>query len=530
MVNGKATFAKRTLSKYDNGTHARRGQTRQFNSKCLQKFYNDIYSVCPLQYHGTTTVYKHGMPAITAYLYYSLNNDMGQGYAHFHHTNLSANDAYTCDSGDSFAKSLGIPCGCKYIKYARVLPVSFTGDAGPVKNAKRGIHSMCAAFFKILGFVDGVTHSLYSGICVLISSLSESSFELQNIVQEIGSSVPQSSATAVYCHKLNAYVCFQLERWNAGDWKWCHQMHNMSVGCSAHFSLTEICLWENGECFGLHYDDCYKCLMSTYFDPWTVPSFDECRNGNFNGYCLSTAQTYACWGNLTQNAVDAQKSLDIANGHGDRWNTPQKEHKHRVSLAQQCHGTFPGETHARGHGILKASTTPIAPALLDAAHALWSFVLTIVALFVMLMYCIWGWTESDVLSVIQRFQTNTLTDQVVEYMSKNKNRNVNVPLKLRTDGTTNIRMFARWPFAIQYAAFVADEYESRNPNSTHAATLMLVVLWIVGSEMRYVFAMFWKGKFDVTANNSRPIEIETMIRKAFRAMYISCHLGSILVC
>ena len=178
----------------------------------MQKFYDDIYSICPLQYHGTTTIYKHGLPAITAYLYYSLNNAMGEGYAHFHWTKIPTNDYQTCDVNDHVAQSLGIPETSKYVWFPHKLPISFTGDAGPVKNAKRGIRSMCAAFFKILGYVDGVTHSLYSGICVLISSLSESSLELQNIVQLIGSSVPQSSAVAVHCHQLNAYVCFNLER------------------------------------------------------------------------------------------------------------------------------------------------------------------------------------------------------------------------------------------------------------------------------------------------------------------------------
>ena len=316
-------------------------------------------------------------------------------------------------------------------------------------------------------------------------------------------------------------MCYRLRRFNAGDWKWCFQMHNLSVGCSAHYSLTEICLWENGDCYGLHYSDCMKCLMSDYIDPWTVPTFEECRNGQFEGYCLSTADVYAYWGNLTEQAVDRQKQIDIAKGAGHKWNNSDYEHTQRVKLAQNC--------RERGHGIIKTSTTATAPALLDAAHALWSFVLTIVALLVMLMYCVWRWNESDVLAVVKCFQINTVTDQVTNYMQQNKNRRVTDPLKLRTDGVTNIRMFARWPFALQYAAFVADAYESRNPNTSRAATLMLVVMWIVGSEMRYVFAMFWKGKFDVNSQNDRPIEITNMINKARRAMYISVRLGSVLV-
>ena len=82
----------------------------------------------------------------------------------------------------------------------------------------------------------------------------------------------------------------------------------------------------------------------------------------------------------------------------------------------------------------------------------------------------------------------------------------------------------------QKAAWVANAYESRNPRTTYTATLILVVLWVVGSEMRFVFYIFWKSKFEINENNDRPFEILTMIRKGYRAMYISVHLCSILVC
>ena len=494
-----------------------------FNDNSLARFYNDLYSMCPLYVYGDSTIYKHGLPAIAGYLYYAINNRMGHGYFDFHYSNYFQYKRHVCKEYDNAILSLGVPQGSNYIIHPKTLHVSFTGDGGPIKNAEKGISHMCLSFLKILGYSHGVVHSLYSGICVLVSSLSESSDELQNIMQLIGSSMPTHSQLAIHCPKLNSYVCFKIHKWNAGDWKWCFQMHNLSVGCSAAFSLVEMCCWENGDVFGLNYDDCYKCLMSDYIDPWTVPCFNECKNSNFNGYCLSDCDVFDYWGDLTEIDVNIAKNTDATNGRAHLWDDPIYEHKERVKIAQKC--------RQRGHGIIKKNNVSTNPALLDAAHALWSFVLTIVALLVMLMYVVWGWNKSDILSVVKKFNTPTITKQVSDYMEiENTNRSVTKICKLRTDGTTNIRMFARWPFVIQYAAFVADAYESRNPNTTHAATLILVVLWVVGSEMRYVFYIFWKSKFDINKNNDRPNEITTMIRKAYRAMYISCHLGSILVC
>ena len=43
VIDGKATFAKRHLSVYADGTRARKGQTRKFNDKCLLQFYQQLY-------------------------------------------------------------------------------------------------------------------------------------------------------------------------------------------------------------------------------------------------------------------------------------------------------------------------------------------------------------------------------------------------------------------------------------------------------------------------------------------------------
>ena len=50
---------------------------------------------------------------------------------------------------------------------------------------------------------------------------------------------------------------------------------------------------EDGDCYGLHYDNCLECLMSPYVDPWAIPCFDDCKNGAFEGWCLATSDVYS---------------------------------------------------------------------------------------------------------------------------------------------------------------------------------------------------------------------------------------------
>ena len=153
-----------------------------------------------------------------------------------------------------------------------------------------------------------------------------------------------------------------------------------------------------------------------------------------------------------------------------------------------------------------------------------------ISLLFVLMYCVWMWSIDDVLSVIQYFQMATVDDQCNCYMENNKTRDVKKCFKLRTNGDMNVRLCARIPFVIHKAAQIAEKYEMNNPNTTHAATLILVIFWEVFSDMRFVFYCFWKSCFTKNVNNERPNEIQQMIDKGFRSMYIAYNFCSIMVC
>ena len=169
--------------------------------------------------------------------------------------------------------------------------------------------------------------------------------------------------------------------------------------------------------------------------------------------------------------------------------------------------------------------------MFDVAHGFWSFIVTFTSLLVMLMFCVWRWKDTEVISVLQRLNLPTIEDQAQTYMDDiNPGRSVKKKFQIRTNGIMNIRICSRFHFALQQAAFISAEHENRNSNTTYGCTLVLVVFWIVVSDMKYVWWVLWKSKFDVNSNNDRPSEIENMLHKGCRAIYIAHHLCSILVC
>ena len=141
----------------------------------------------------------------------------------------------------------------------------------------------------------------------------------------------------------------------------------------------------------------------------------------------------------------------------------------------------------------------------------------------------WGWHAADCLNTYGEFKSQTILDQCKKYIANNGSRSTTVQFTLRTDGTINAQLCDRFPYVIRRAAFMAQAYENVNDNTTHGATLILVVIWEVFSDMRFVFYVLWKTKFKKKHKNDRPKLIRQMIVRGFRAGYIAYNLCYVLV-
>ena len=156
-------------------------------------------------------------------------------------------------------------------------------------------------------------------------------------------------------------------------------------------------------------------------------------------------------------------------------------------------------------------------------------IVTMVSLLFVLMFCIWGWEPEDCINVVDRFEIPSITLQCQTYIDKNKTGDASVPFRVRTNGNINVQMCNRMPYVLKRAAFIAQEYENDNKNTTYAATLILVVFWEIMSDMRFVFWVLWSTKIPKNNNNERPWLIVQMLNRGFRAIYIAYNLCSVMV-
>ena len=145
-------------------------------------------------------------------------------------------------------------------------------------------------------------------------------------------------------------------------------------------------------------------------------------------------------------------------------------------------------------------------------------------------HAIWQWDPQYSLNIYGYFKIQSIIEQCMKYIDNNKSQSASVPLRFRTDGTINAQLCDRFVFVLRQAAFRAQEYENANPHTSHGATLILVVIWEIFSDMRFVFYVLWKSKIKKKRNGERPALIKEMLRRGYRAVYIAYHLCYVLVC
>ena len=292
---------------------------------------------------------------------------MGQGYCPFHCTNVAKLESHydTCNDSNLVEQQLGVSIGEQYLWYPNILPVTFTGDGGPVSNVLYNIAALLLCFIQVLALGDQISQSIYCGACVLISSLSESDSRLTPTIQMVGSTLNQSGILAIKCTASNVWVCVQYKRFNIADWKFAFTHFNLSVGVSAPYSMIELCSWNDGVPCGVSEYDYYDCLMQEYIDPWLPNDYEYCSDNNFTGLLLSDSTVLQHWGQETDTLMDNFKQVDAQNDNLQCWDDPKWERQERVRVAQH-------ETE-NGHGILTSMLVALEPALVDVAHGFWSF-------------------------------------------------------------------------------------------------------------------------------------------------------------
>ena len=294
-------------------------------------------------------------------------------------------------------------------------------------------------------------------------------------------------------------------------------MSHGAVGASGDYAIVNGARYDADESiFGMHKEH-VRYLLSEHIQPYETEKTDAINNGE-SFVTLTTNEIASGWGEKLEEQFDEDEKKAL-----NPW-TPKQIANRKLSISKkQQHGIL----HGRGSRELNFTG-----GVFDVCHCLWAIVLSLITLFVMLMWVVWEWTYEEVVYVVECFDCPTITDQVSHYMEKtNPSRSSHADWpKLHTNGKTNRIALNAFPYALAIAGHVAAVYEEHKKDGNCVITKTLAVFWRVVNLMRRGFGTLFKYKFDKESDGSTPQIIKQMIDDFRLATFIAYNLCGIMVC
>ena len=169
-------------------------------------------------------------------------------------------------------------------------------------------------------------------------------------------------------------------------------------------------------------------------------------------------------------------------------------------------------------------------AIFDIAHCMWAINIAFLNMLVMLMYCVWEWTEGEICSVISCIGVSMFTVQVNTYMEKNKSRRCEVWPKIHMTGLTNKLSLHGFIYALGEAATIAWKYEIKRNIDNSVETTVIAIMFRIHTLMRRGLGVLFKHTFEKPDDGSRPQLIQNMIDDIRLSTFIAACLLSNIVC
>ena len=478
----------------ENGTILPSGNSDNINQIIMKQWLQEIYEISEWEhiYESETDVCPHTLLrnlwwALFLYMDSFINNKMCQGYSIYRPSEgYDERFIETCDEA-SFAERYHISVGERFYLWDEKLILSLTGDgASNVKNTPNDVYTMCLAYLKVFAFEYDLLQCRHAGIPVLISSLPDKDDRVANYMQKLSNQLQYEGTLNVWCKEMKCWFLFDYRKYSTGDWAWQHKMSQLAVSAAGNYALINACKYEDGTPYTVHKDEYIDCLVGVRIQPYEIDKLTQAINNFQDFFTLTTNDIASYWSDLVE--TDVWKKLDRLPGP---W-TEEYEKKLRLKIATK-----------QRHGILKrgvGNQWDFDGGVFDICHCNWSISLSLLVLLVMLMWCVWKWTDIEIVYVLSFLGAPTIVFQAVKYLTElNPNRNPKIWPKFHTTGLTNKIMFNGFPYSLVIAADIAWRYEITRNDNNNTVTYILAVFWRVTTLMKRAFGILFKSRFDKPA-------------------------------
>lgn len=512
---------------YENGAISPIGQTYELQKQICDDLVAKIHEKAPVEFEGDADqlLYRDLTKALAIYMGCHMNALSVTGYSDFHYSLIDTDliqYAQPLPAFDPIRDEWGLEVGDKYYEWPKQLPCCITGDGFSGSHVSYDQKYMAMTFLKANAFKPDMQHCRQAGIMVLFSTLGDHDQRVVDKMQELVTAMGKRGKIIVNIERpeneeLNGVKCLcRFIRNNNGDWAWQHKMSHCAIGPSGTFGIYQLVEFIAGVPYNVAKSEFNNLFPMNVVMPYDLPSLNELQNSHWNGFTLLTPEiAEAMTQRVEQNIEDKGIDVDTL--------TAEEEKSIRCKVARDEEWTglmWPADYSTHGPNF-------------DVCHAFWAWIGTMYTLLIMLMYVVWQWSVADIEWVLSYCALNTVVSQFCYYIKHvNPNRSFKPWFKLNTTGDGNKILMSSFPHVLSAAAWVCDEYEANRHDGLRIQTLILVVFWVVGKGMRYVFYVLFCFDFtsDTREADGTPSKIAKMIRICNKVTYIAVHICNIMVC
>ena len=318
-------------------------------------------------------------------------------------------------------------------------------------------------------------------------------------------------------HSVKRIFCvYRYKRWDNADWAWSHKMCNNAVGPTGKYGLPGITRYTDGKIKGvLNRDDkLYHCLQKGITPNTDKQSHEQLINKKWKGYRLTDSTVANIWGQQIDQMWENYKQQ-----HPHTTFNAKTERKKRIQFAKSIKT-----------GILGISNVSNWCGIFDVCHAWWSWLNYILCFVIMLMWCVWGWTEQEVIYFVACLGVEYITVQVKTYIKDNKTRSTKKWIQINTNGIILKTVIHAWHKALCEAVVIANDKINQGIDTNHFTITLLCVFIRISTLMRKSFGTLLTDKFEWPKDNSTPIKIKELIKDVRLATYLAYNMCSTIVC
>ena len=497
------------------------GISQQFRKQCREVLLGKIICSAPYTFKGDLsdphTIIRDAKQAMICVMRSYLLSEMCFGHSPYHESKIIEEEVqHVTFMHHLYAHDLRIPLGARVYEFPQLLTVCITGDGGRIPKVPMNTPLIALAFVRVLGLNYYAHHSRHSGLPVMISKLGDHHPNLPGYMFEVCQNLNGAGCFYIYHVSKQCYCVYKYKRWDNADWAWSHKMCNNAVGPTGAYGLPGITRYNNGNFKGVlnRTDKLYHCLDHGITTNEKGLGHDKLIRDGFVGYTLTTTEVANIWGHQ----VDARWNEYVAK-YPNKIFTSKQQRKKRIQFAREMQ-----------IGVLGVSNVSNWGGIFDVCHAWWSWMNYILCFVIMLMWCVWNWSEEQLLMFVSCLGVEFITKQVKDYIQDNKKRSVKKYISIHTNGIILRTVLHQWHEALCQAAVIAcDRYDEGIDLNEHCITLLCVFIRI-STKMRKSFGTLLTDSFTWPTNGSRPPKIQELIDDVRLATYIAYHCCKNIVC